>query len=463
VGLASLFGILFILIFMLGIIFEIRRTSEYVTPAVLIMVLAIFDSFGPLIVFDIFGPTSHQYIPQFASSSYIYAALIVFTSLILFGVGYISVTRNLAYFKYRGICEGKNFQLSIGRIYGVMCACLSLIALNLYYQSEKYGSLLGYFLGKALRDDYGTRVADTGNLSQYLVEFESIFIYIFVIMAMILFFHRDSSKKRYLWGFLLPFSAWLLTLLTMQRGTQLNFFVTVMTILYFAKENQRILSGSKKINRALTLGSGKTALIAILAVSLFISYGVLRNYGYNQAQGAGSEDSFKTEIQRMIRGEGLMGLTWINENYGKGHDYLYGKTFFDMMLLPVPRLIYPNKPDWYGVADITRNIGGPETSQDAVTMPGEAIANFGLLGMLVMPFWGIGFGLYFRYRYMPRFRYIYAISFFQLVSVVSWMSFTGFVNSAKNIVIYSIVTCFVLTRVENKSSHELKKLGKLPV
>jgi hypothetical protein len=194
-GLASLFGIFFTLFFILCIIFEIKRTSEYITPAVLIMAIAIVDSFLPLIVFDIFGPTVHPYIPQFGSSSYIHASIISFISLILFGVGYISVTSNLPYYKYRGICEGHNFRFSIGRIYSVMGICLSLITLNLYNQSEKYGSLLGYILGKTLRADYGVRVTDTVGLSQYLVTFESALIYIFVMMAMILLFYRDSSKK----------------------------------------------------------------------------------------------------------------------------------------------------------------------------------------------------------------------------------------------------------------------------
>lgn len=454
-GLASFFGILFISILMLSIATEIRRTSEYVTPAVLIMAIAIFDIFGPLIIFDILGPTSHPYITQFASDSYIYAALMSFISIILFGAGYVSVTRNLAKFKHRGIYQGKNFQFSIGRIYFVMCACFSLISLNLYFQSQKYGSLIGYFLGKALREDYGFRSADIG-ISRFLVEFESTFIYIFLVMAMILFSYRESGNKRLLWGVLLPLVGWLLTLLTIQRGTQLNYFLAVFVIIYFANESKRILSGDKMINRPLKFGSWKAGFILIVAISFFTAYGSLRNAAYDQSTESVSEDSFNTELRRSFRGEGLMGLTWINENFGKGTDYLYGKTYFDMMLLPVPRVIYPSKPAWYGVADITRSIGAPESSQDAVTMPGEAIANFGLLGLLVMPLWGAGFGLYFRYRFMPRFKYIYAISLFQLVSVVSWMSFTGFANSAKNIFIYFVVTCFVFKKLGSANSHNVK-------
>jgi hypothetical protein len=232
----------------------------------------------------------------------------------------------------------------------------------------------------------------------------------------------------------------------------LNFFIAVLITFYFSKESERIQICSKKINVALRLVNGKAILAITLALSLFIAYGALRNYMYDQSTVQASEGSFKKEVQRFARGEGLMGLTWINESYGKNYDYLYGKTYIDMMLLPVPRLIYPSKPDWYGVADITRNIGGPISSQDAVTMPGEAVANFGLLGILVMPFWGVGFGLYFRYRYMPRFKYIYAISLFQLVSVVSWMSFTGLANSVIKIVIYFIVTYFVLTKVRVKET-----------
>ena len=65
--------------------------------------------------------------------------------------------------------------------------------------------------------------------------------------------------------------------------------------------------------------------------------------------------------------------------------------------MPIPRAIYKSKPEWYGIDDITTGMGWPSSSQSAVTMPGEAYANFGWFGLFVAVFYGVFFGLFLKF------------------------------------------------------------------
>ena len=84
-------------------------------------------------------------------------------------------------------------------------------------------------------------------------------------------------------------------------------------------------------------------------------------------------------ISLLFEGQSLKGATRIIKFY-KVDELFLGKTYLDMLLLPVPRAIYKNKPEWYGIDDISRKMGLPSTSQSSVSIFGEAFANFSFLG-----------------------------------------------------------------------------------
>ena len=100
-----------------------------------------------------------------------------------------------------------------------------------------------------------------------------------------------------------------------------------------------------------------------------------------------------------------------------------------MMLLIIPRSVYTSKPDWYGVSDISRGMGGPDSTQDAITVPGEAYANFGPIGISLVIIFGALYGFFYGYKNHPRFRYAYAFIVIPSVFPLFWMSFTEFVNN----------------------------------
>ena len=74
--------------------------------------------------------------------------------------------------------------------------------------------------------------------------------------------------------------------------------------------------------------------------------------------------------------------------YGHDLDFLMGKTYIDMLLLPIPRAIYKSKPEWYGIDDITTGMGWPSSSQSAVTMQVKLTQIFGWFGLFVAVFYG---------------------------------------------------------------------------
>lgn len=150
----------------------------------------------------------------------------------------------------------------------------------------------------------------------------------------------------------------------------------------------------------------------------------------------------------LTAGAGLLGVSKIVAQYGTTVDYFRGKTYLDMALLPVPRAIYRSKPKWYGIDDISKRMGWPETTQSAVTMPGEAFANFGLAGLLMAIPMGAGFGLMWRLASRSKVRLILVgpTLFFQAVTVTMWMSFTGLMNAMPLIVLLGALGPFLERR-----------------
>jgi hypothetical protein len=135
-------------------------------------------------------------------------------------------------------------------------------------------------------------------------------------------------------------------------------------------------------------------------------------------------------INNLAQGSGLDGVTSVVHHFSSTNNFFYGKTYLDMLLLPIPRSIYTSKPEWYGVDDISRLMGWPESTQSAITLPGEAFANFGWLGLLMAPLYGVL--LYFiskkLYAIGGSWFFWYISVGVSTLSVANWMAFTGIMN-----------------------------------
>jgi hypothetical protein len=174
----------------------------------------------------------------------------------------------------------------------------------------------------------------------------------------------------------------------------------------------------------------KYYIFAFVVVGAFLTYGALRGAYVNEVLDRESSDKQSTIVKVLSQGSGIQGISAVMRRYGEDVDFLMGKTYIDMLLLPIPRVIYTSKPAWYGIDDITKGMGWPSSSQSAVTMPGEAYANFGWFGQLIAVLYGIAFGMFLKYINNKGGIYIvlYAAIIIPVIFVSNWMAFTGIMN-----------------------------------
>ena len=179
-----------------------------------------------------------------------------------------------------------------------------------------------------------------------------------------------------------------------------------------------------------TINKPRYYVFALLVVTAFLGYGAIRGAFVDQALGQESEEKTSIIYKVLNQGSGIQGVSGVMRRYGEDLDFLMGKTYVDMLLLPVPRVIYKSKPEWYGIDDITTGMGWPSSSQSAVTMPGEAYANFGWFGLFIAALYGIFFGLFLRFINTKGGVYtvLYASVIIPVIFVSNWMAFTGIMN-----------------------------------
>jgi hypothetical protein len=163
-------------------------------------------------------------------------------------------------------------------------------------------------------------------------------------------------------------------------------------------------------------------------------YGAVRTAIENEVKG--NESNEVSVIYSVLnQGSGLQGISSVMRRYGNDLDFLMGKTYIDMMLLPIPRTIYTSKPTSYGVQDISLDMGwtgrdGTVSNEAAITLPGEAYANFGWFGLSIALLYGAFFGLLLRFIHNMGGIYIvlYPTVVIPVIIMSNWMAFTGTMN-----------------------------------
>ena len=433
-----LLGLSGILFFLSLVFFSWMKQYELLTPLSLYLGILVIDVFIPLLVLLTIGfpdfPFRAPYITVLENEDYVFTALVHLIAALLTLLGYFCTT---AAFKKTDFSDlyAINFKRA-GWVLGISAFLyLGYILIDIFsYESWAY-----YAHSKALRQ-YGLLITDSNVLRAFLLKLLPLTFACSILLSG-LFFH-NRIKSPFLFGMVIPFFGWLLALSTGFRGSQLNFFMMIL-ILY----NFEILSMNKSFRQ---LQSKLIIILSILLItaSSFTLLGALRNFA--QARSANPElmttrkQALIMEARRLIRGEGLTGLAWILKKIPRDTGYLKGKTFKDILLMPVPRAVYLTKPEWYGIADITRSMGGPKSTQDAVTIPGELYANFGFTGIPLIILWGVFLGFYYNFRNYPRFKYIYAFSITQMMTTTNWMSFTGFCHAVMPLPVIYLFLLFII-------------------
>ena len=183
------------------------------------------------------------------------------------------------------------------------------------------------------------------------------------------------------------------------------------------------------------ISTHKLSKYAILGFLTLVLYGSVRDIEKTEKL------DIKASIVNVFSGHGLHGFHVIFNEFGTSIDYLNGKTYIDMLLLPIPRSIWKSKPTWYGIDDINKALGYPSTTQTAVSWPGELYANFGYTGLVLVPVLFFSFKMIDILLGLLSLRIVREVIFVPLIFVFNWMSFTGYMNTF----IYLVPILFIVS------------------
>lgn len=271
---------------------------------------------------------------------------------------------------------------------------------------------------------------------------------VFSMLVIVGFYYRYDLGRPILFGWVFPLFGLLLAAATFFRGSILVFLLGMLFVERLRTYTQQYaFSGSAAKSAWHPIDKTLLKWIAF-AFCLFFFYGSARDSLSQETWGDSAEDSVAISV--LSRGDGLVGVTSIVKYFDSPKEVLGGKTYMDMLLLPVPRFIYTSKPQWYGIDDITRSMGWAESTQSAVTMPGEAFANFWIFSLLFMPLLGALFALIVRFATggTPYGIFMYPSVLLYVVINSNWMAFTGIANQ----LLPTILCAVILTTIfKNKS------------
>lgn len=448
------FGILFSVLVILMIGFQLlqsyRHDGYMITPWTLYLLIAVIDVYVPGILFLAHEiPEQASYVVPFSQDDLV-VALIWFTiSISIWAIGYFSARLK---WNRKTKPDPMQWSVNIQRLYLFLLLSGGWYVTYMLVDIANNGSLVEYFLFKSKRS-YGFRVEYANAAEVILFQLAPIMLAIFCMLIGVLFFLRKRCAHPFLWGMLFPVIGWLFISTTFFRGSQIGYFLALFVLEWQRRMNAIDLELNTVLIDKKARGKEKRnslLILVLLGSVLFVSYGAIRNY-YNsssekQNNPLSVNESIALEGIRLIRGEGLIGFTRIINAYPNPVDYLLGKTYLDMILLVIPRSIYTSKPEWYGVSDISRGMGGPDTTQDAVTVPGEAYANFGPIGLFLVVIFGALYGFFYRYKNHPRYRYAYAFIVIPSIFPLFWMSMTGLVNNMLALPFAMMVLALVVQR-----------------
>jgi len=330
---------------------------------------------------------------------------------------------------------------------GLLLVVLGMTVIMLWLDIATYGSWEEWFWNRA-KIRWTIQASERSVMESVVasVPWRSLFN----LLTFVGFYNRANLPRglpRLLYQWVYPTIAVVLALTTFYRGSIL---LTLGGFLFveFVRRRSRAVSGQSDRGGRVECGlkwrgaRWRRAVVvgAAVVTMTFVSYGVLRDALGTAAWGGSLEVGAGTSVASLWRqvsqGAGLVGMAWINREYGRDVPLWLVESYLDALTLPVPRALYPSKPERPGLLKITTALGEPESTQSAVTIPGEAFANFGYWGLLLGPVFGMVFALLFRLAGRPGTPefFLYPGVVFYVIFVGNWMSLTGIMNQLPSLV-----------------------------
>ena len=416
---------------------EYRRAQELFTPWMLFLIYGVLDVFLPAAVFLISEPPSLiDWIVPLRKDDIASSTLVYIVSLVLFAAGYFFASHRQSDGDTKNVWRAlSNLNLRVGHVYaGLVLAGGWYIIYQLTLITQA-GSL-DVYLSDRFRQRFRPDIFASRNLLDFVFnQFAPSMLPTVLVLVGILFFFRHRYGRPVLWGWVLPGVAWVLTLTTFYRAYQLNFFLALAFI-----ETCRIrvskFHPDARLDRTASPGA-KTSItprikiLATVAVLLFLFYGAYRQYhsSFQYGKPVSVAGALTSQGGELVRGWGVIGLASILHGYRDDESRLGGTSVATTFFMPVPRPLWPGKPERYGAEEVTRRMGWPTTTQSAITMPGELYANFGLLGLPLVAAFGFFFRAVYRRRLHPKLLFVYAFFVPHAVLLTHWMSSSGLMTS----------------------------------
>lgn len=269
----------------------------------------------------------------------------------------------------------------------------SLFNYELNYKKLKKGGLFLFFLGysfwvytrgfqlNAFQVDNDRKFVTDG-LSMYFVMGISFLV---AAMCFLLVYYLKSNKsKAKLFLLLIPLIITVLTFVTQGSRFRLVFLVIAMATVYYIHQK-------KKPNPLVWISFSVLFFIAMGVIELTRNYSrgldisKLKDYDVSEIS---SNAQNETKVF-FFSGE-------VIDNVAANNSYIFFEPFYTALLMPIPRAIFPSKPDGKYLNKIQKNIIGDDSMGAAFLFYAEFFYAFGwfgviigsfLLGMFIKYFW----------------------------------------------------------------------------
>ena len=412
------------------------------------------DILVPAIVTLVTGikPLQPPWVDDFSHAAIARALLFAVVALSLFWLSYILGSKLVFVRRPPRLGDAAMGRMSVPRILMALGLCYAAFLANQVQLIQQYGGLQSY-IDTFVKLRRTLELADRSFIETAILTASLTARDLILMLTAVLFALR---RKGAYWVWMVVLLGLAVSLSTFYRGT-----VFVYVLMLAAGEQQRLqllYSETKRANGGYLASTragtaARNALVsrpAILVVLAFLGLtvvGAVRTFLAGPLWGATvtAQESLRAELDRLIEGPGLYGLTAIMEHFPTAQDFMGGQTIFHQLARWVPRAIWSSKPEAYGASEIHAALGYPESTLSAITIPGEFYANFGLPGVLLMLAVGFLFGRLNFNRYHAIWQFFYATAGMSLVISVGWFSVTGFMSWLAPALMLAVILklCFV--------------------
>jgi len=418
-------------IFSVLLYLNLRKEKYQITPISFFYLLLLVDVIMPAILFELSGmPRYPQYFGLITREEIIKSLGVFVVAAIFFTIGYRWKVLRIFEFEKKK-CD---YKLRYKMVYFMYVMVLVVIALNMYFEIKNIGGLDLYYIHRIKRV-YLATIEPKSVFEKIIMVLSGKSSDMLILLNGLLFFNRFKYNKKIKWGIISPLITFFIILTRLHRGTILNFFISIIIIEVFRIQN----SNFKMPKFATKITRRKLIKISFFAIGMFLVFGTIRGslnssvWGYDISL----YESFLRQLKNNF-GVSLIALARVLKHFKSFDELMYGRTVYEMFYFFFPRSIWVEKPVKYGIISANILMGSPSSTMDAITMPGEMIANFGVWGVAMVSLFGYYYKVFKHYLYNEKYISIYA-ALLPTITVPFWMSFTGLFSQMVYLPMYLIM------------------------